>query len=213
MRWVFLTVAAVRFFVVPVTVLLPFYVTDHLRAPPEWFGFLVAGFGAGVIAGYLFAGLLKTEGRATSRLIAASLLGLSAFLGALGLVQHRWAALVLLTVAGVGNGLLSVKLVTILQLTTERDLRGRVFGLLRTVGDGLTPVALLLAGVVADLAGQDIASIYLACGVILVGVGLLAASSRPMRTYLESAARQPAADGAAARSTPESPPSGGAASS
>jgi DHA3 family macrolide efflux protein-like MFS transporter len=206
LRLLFGAVGAIRFFVVPVTILLPFYVADHLKVAPDWFGFLVAGFGAGVIIGYLLAGAVRTSGRATTALVLGCMVAMSLLLGSLGLITSPVAALAVLAAAGGMNGLLSVKVVSILQITTPTEMRGRVFGLLNTVGEGLTPAALLLAGVVADATGRKVSLIYAGCGAILALITLIVAMSRDLRDLISSgdetaappAAGQPAAAAAEA---------------
>ncbi|MDD5091236.1 MAG: MFS transporter, partial [Candidatus Wallbacteria bacterium] len=56
MRNMYLVAAVLNFFLVPVIVLLPFYVEDFLKAGTVWYGYLMAAFGAGSLIGYLFAG-------------------------------------------------------------------------------------------------------------------------------------------------------------
>jgi len=44
-----------------VIVLLPFYVEDTLGLASRWYGFLIAGVGAGAIVGYALAGVLNPQ--------------------------------------------------------------------------------------------------------------------------------------------------------
>lgn len=184
LRLLFFAVTAVRFFVVPFTVLLPFYVSDFLNAPPDWFGYLVAGFGVGVMIGYVLSGSLSVSGSVRSRSVLLSIVVMSACLGALGLTSEPFVALGLFVVAGVMNGFMSVQMITVLQVTTAQSMRGRVFGLARTVGEGLTPAAMLLSGIVADLAGRRIQAIYLGCGVILMVLAVVLGARPELRRFL-----------------------------
>ena len=60
--WALLLMSAgLKFFVAPFTVLLAFYVEGHLKASPDWYGFLVAGMGLGMIAGFVISGAVKLE--------------------------------------------------------------------------------------------------------------------------------------------------------
>jgi hypothetical protein len=73
---------------------------------------------------------------------------------------------------------------TILQITTPSEIRGRVFGLLGTIAAGLMPVGMGLAGVVADMTGNNIPAIFMACGAIVSIVTIIIAMGREFREYL-----------------------------
>jgi hypothetical protein len=53
-----------------------------------------------------------------------------------------------------------------------------------TVSGALTPLGMGLAGLAADLAGQDIARVYLACGAVQVLLAAAAGLSREFRRFL-----------------------------
>lgn len=176
MRLLFAVAALLKFFLVPFALLFPFYVESQLRAGAEWYGFLLAGSGLGAFVGYLAAGALRAGGAARSRLVTGSLLATALGLSGLGLAHSPWVALALVCGVGLLNGLINVNLMTILQLTTPVEMRGRVFGVLRTLTEGLVPVSLTLVGVMTDLVQRNVPLVYLSCGgalaLISVGVAL-----------------------------------------
>ena len=176
--------AVLTFFTVPITTLLPFYVEDHLRAQPDWYGFLLAGYGAGTLLGYLFAGVVRLSGTARSRWMVAFILLESAGYGLLGLVSHPAAALGLASAGGFVSGFIIVNITTLLQITTPSEMRGRVFGVLGTLSGSLAPIAMGLSGVVADLVGQNIPLIYIACGIIMTLLSFSVLVSRHVRRFL-----------------------------
>jgi hypothetical protein len=69
-------------------------------------------------------------------------------------------------------------------LTTPGEIRGRVFGLIGTFAGGLTPIGMGLAGVIADLTGQNIPLIFISCGVLSGLLTLMVAINRDFRAYL-----------------------------
>src|SRR6202035_3086107 len=69
-----LSAACFNLFVMPVFVLLPFFVRNYLRVGADWYGFLLAAISAGVIVGFLLAGLLRLEGRGRSRFVVGLML-------------------------------------------------------------------------------------------------------------------------------------------
>ena len=169
---------------VPIIVLFPFYVEDLLGKPSDWFGYLVAGFGAGALVGSACAGGIPLSGSAASRLVLASgiLYGLGPL--GLGLVRSPWAALAVIAFTGVMNGFMNVRIVSSLQRTTPSSLRGRVFGLMETLVFSLTPIAMGLAGVLADLTGKNVPAIFITCGLAISALALFLAASAPVRSFL-----------------------------
>ena len=174
----------IGYIVAPFTVLLAFYVEGHLKASPDWYGFLVAGMGMGMIAGFVVSGALKLSPRQNGRAIVVTIVGQSLAMTALALATTPSAALALFTLAGVMNGFTNVRFTTLLQLATAVEMRGRVFGLLRTVTEGLIPVATILAGIVADLTGRNIPLVYAGCGIALTCISLALAASPSCRAFL-----------------------------
>ena len=184
LRELLLISALLTFFTVPIIVLLPFYVEDFLGAQADWYGFLLAGYSVGSLVGYLLAGSLRLSGRARSRWMVTFIVLESAGYGLLGLVRDPKVALTLAFLGGATGGFISVNIMTILQLSTPGEIRGRVFGLLGTISSSLSPLAMGLAGVVADLLGQNIPLIYLACGVIMAALSLTLLVNQHVRDFL-----------------------------
>lgn len=182
-----------NFFVTAIVVLFPFYVEDVLAVRPDWYGYLVAGFGGGSAAGSLVAGTVALAGRTRCWLILTFSVGFAVAGGMLGVATSPWLALVLLTAAGAMNGFNLIHFLSLLQVTTPSSLRGRVLGLFETLSLSMTPLAAGLTGVVADLVGRDIPAIYVACGVALLLVAVALASSSDARAFLAYEGAEPSA--------------------
>jgi len=115
-------------------------------------GFLQAATGVGAVVGALVA--LALVGR--RRTAADFGLGLACFgapLIALAALPHTWAAIVALGLLGIGNSVVDVSAVTLIQRTASAATAGRVFGLVEAaavgglgVGSVLTPLLLHLVG-------------------------------------------------------------------
>jgi len=179
-----LAAAFLNFFLIPIIVLLPFYVEDTLSSTTDWYGFLLAGFGLGALIGFAGAGLLRPSPRARCWTMISSLVLMSLALGALGLVASTRSALILMFLAGTLNGYVNVNIMTTMQLMTPSEIRGRVFGLLGTVSGGLAPLAMGLTGVVADLLNQNIPLIYVICGGTTAVLSVLVSFGREFRSFL-----------------------------
>jgi MFS family permease len=104
--------------------------------------------------------------------------------GLFGLVRNPYLATGVGFVDGVFNGFFFVMFTSILQLSTPSDIRGRVFGILATLSGILTPVALGLAGVVADLIDKNIPVIYFTSGIIMTVIIVIVSFNADFRGYL-----------------------------
>lgn len=176
--------AFLSFFTTPIILLLPFFVEDFLKAGDQWYGFIMAVYGLGALVGYFIAAVVRLEKKNRSfALIGCMVLEASSY-GILGFVRIPLLALGLATIAGMVNGYIMVNITTILQVTTPSKIRGRVFGVLTTLVGSITPIAMSLSGIVADLVDQNIPLIYSVCSGTMVLIVLLAASMRDFRSYL-----------------------------
>jgi len=184
MRSMFFMAAVLNFFIMPIIVLLPFYVEDYLGVTPDWYGYLLAGFGFGALLGYGVAGSVKISGQARTRTVIISLISLNVFLASLSVVTSSFLALAVWGIIGAANGFVNINIITLLQISIPSELRGRIFGLLTTLTAGLTPIALGLGGVIGDLTGRNIPLIFGSCGIILIVLSVILALLRPFRRFL-----------------------------
>lgn len=176
--------AFLSFFSTPVTILLPIYVTETMKAKTDWFGFLLAAYGAGTLFGYVFAGLTRFSPRSRARMMIAFSILQAVGYGLLGLLYQPSQALVLALLGGFTSGFFTVNLTTILQVSTPGEIRGRVFGLLTTISASLAPISAGLSGVVADLLNKNIPLIYVCCGLIMVVLVVIISLNSQYRDFL-----------------------------
>jgi DHA3 family macrolide efflux protein-like MFS transporter len=168
----------------PVLILIPFFVTDVLKVPVDWVGFLSAGYGVGSLGGYLIAGSVKVSGARRSRVVVVLMLVEAVNYGLLGLMTHPVAALCVAFAEGALSGFVMVQIMTILQITTPSERRGRVFAVTGTISSSLAPLGMGLGGLVFDAIGQSIPVMYIGCSVLMVAMVTLLASRREFREYL-----------------------------
>ncbi len=183
-RSLVLVSAILTFFTVPVIVLLPFYVEDILKVSTDWYGFILAAFGIGSLAGYGLAGLIKISPKLRSHLMILFIILEACGYGLLGLVRNPGIAVLLALFGGLMSGFVTVNITTILQIRTEPEIRGRVFGLMGTIASSLGPLAMGLAGVLADLTQKNIPLIYVSSGLISMGLTLVIVSRGNFRSFL-----------------------------
>lgn len=179
-----LAAASYNFFLMPVSVLFPFYVQNYLHASAAWYGFLLAAVSGGALAGFALAGVLRLTGRRRGRfLIALLLLAPTPYL-AIAIATSRPIALALAALLGAFLGMVNVYTPTLVQAATPAEMRGRVMGFLATLAGALAPAGMAAGGVAGDLTGKNVTLIYTACGlaaIVAVGAQLL---RQPVRAFL-----------------------------
>jgi len=184
MRNLFFTATFLNFFLSPLLVLLPFYIDDHLQASADWYGYFLAAIGAGAMIGFALAGMIKLQGKMRTAVVSIALFLFSANYGLLGFVHNQYVAVAMAGLFGILSALINVNILTILQLTTPSNIRGRVFGVLSTITGGLMPIGLGLTGVIADWTDQNIPAILGVCGALTIFCTILVMFSGEYRKFL-----------------------------
>lgn len=176
--------SVVNFLGMPILVLFPFFVELYLEKDARWYGFLLAAIGAGSVAGFVLAGARPQVGEARRRWIAAAMVLAPLFFGILGFVTNAWAALGVAFLGGVALGVINVYLMSMVQMATPGEVRGRVLSVLMTLSGGLMPVGMVLGGVVGDLTNKNVPLVYGVCGglALLVACGVFV--RRDLREFL-----------------------------
>ncbi len=184
LRNLVLVSAILAFFGMPIIVLLAFFVEDTLKVSVDWYGFIMAAYGVGSMLGYVAAGAVRMSGRARGRLMIVLII-LEAFgYGMLGLATGPVMALIFAALGGVMGGFVTINITTLVQSQTPADIRGRVFGLLSTISAAISPLAMGLSGIIADLLDQNIRLVYVLCGLIMGVLVLLVSTSSSFRQYV-----------------------------
>jgi MFS transporter, DHA3 family, macrolide efflux protein len=186
MRAFLLLLAGFNFVVMPMFVLLPFFVTDVLRRDPSWYGFMLAGLSAGSLGGLSLAGVAKWTGSTRSGVLLFALALAGAVPGALAAVRAPVAAVALCFAFGAAAALINVFAVTIVQVITPGPMRGRVTSLQLAISMGAVPLGAGLGGILGDLTSRNIPLIYGLCGACALSFTLAASASPAFREFLSS---------------------------
>lgn len=184
MRAFVFTATGVNFLFMPVFVLLPFYVGDVLGRPADWYGFLLAALSLGSLAGLAVAGSLRVEGTTRARVLTGAFLGATGFIAVLGLVRRPLPALVVTFGIGVASSMVNVFVLTLVQLSTPPEKRGRVMGLVLALAGAASPVGMACGGVMADITGRHVPATLVTVGLLASGVVVLAATRPSFRDFL-----------------------------
>jgi MFS family permease len=158
-------------------VLVPLLASNTLDVGPQGFGFLSAGFGLGALLGALAS---ATAHGASWRLLAIGGGGFGVLSLLLAPVQHPLVAGGLLVAIGVCFTLFTANANALVQLRAPGHLRGRLIGLYLFAFVGLAPVGGLLAGLLADIGGTELAFGVAGATALATVVAASAARSRSL---------------------------------
>lgn len=179
--------AGLNFLSAPLIVLLvTFYVSDVLHALRDWSGYLSAGYGAGALVGMAVSGIreLKPSRRSVALLAGMAVQALG--FAVLPFLSVPWHALILACAGGAVSGFVGVHMMTILQITTPTEVRGRVFGILATVAGGLAPLGMGLGGIIFDAIGQSIVLMFSGAALLMGLIVVLLAADPAVRSFLRA---------------------------
>lgn len=184
MRSLLVTAAAVNFLAMPVIVLLPFFVSKTLQQGAEWYGFLLAAMGAGSLLGYVAVGAVGIPASRRPLTVVACFVAVSLSIALLAVVSKPIPALVLFAVLGMCTGGINILVVTLFQLASPRDKRGRIVSLVYTLSGAVSPLGMALGGMLGDATAMNLSVIYLGCGASMLVTIALAASHDSFRRFL-----------------------------
>jgi MFS family permease len=135
-------------------VTLPVLAKITLHGQGYVYGFLSAVFGAGALAGALFA---ASRQRASVRVLVAGAAVFTTATTVLAIGHNVWLAGVLLFLVGAGFTAWSANSNASIQLAAPDRLRGRIIGLYFYAFNGTGPIAGLFAGWLCSVGGTDLA--------------------------------------------------------
>ncbi len=177
--------------VVPIEVI---YAKKTLDAGDSGYGWLLAAWGAGMIAGgFLFAAAQRVR---IDAVLAAGTLAIGAAYLGLSAAPTLGAACAISVVGGLGNGVQWISVVHATQELTSQAMQARVLGLLEAIGAALPVVGFFAGGAITAAASPRTA--YTAAGIGVIAVLLLAVlrlrrAEWPRRDALAVAPEEPAA--------------------
>jgi MFS family permease len=163
-------IGLVSFMIMPISVLLPVFVTESFGGGAGELGQLTAAQGLGSLAGALYLASRRTVlglGRRIALAASAVGLGMIGFSWATGF----WTAVMALAVTGCGMMVQAAACNTILQTIVDEDKRGRVVSLHVMAFMGMAPLGSLTAGWLAGVIGPS-ATVRVGGAACIVG-GLL----------------------------------------
>jgi MFS family permease len=125
------------------------FVKQRLHTSPDFYGYLTATSGAGMLVGSICAGLLAKRIQARYMLVGSMIL-LGGFLVIYSLQTWFALALVFSFLLSFTNGGLEVGVAPLMMLNTPRHLMGRVMAVINTTSSGASLISIGLAGVLGS---------------------------------------------------------------
>lgn len=174
--------AGLSFFGRSYQALLPVFARDVLQAGVTGLGLLTAAPGVGTVAGALVLANLG-DGRGKGRLLMGTGLGLSGVLAAFAVSRLFLPSLVFLVLSGAASILASATINTLLQLSVEDRMRGRVMSMYTFTMLGMMPLGQMPLGAAAQAIGAPLAVAFSAAASAAVVV--TAAAWEPRLRRLE----------------------------
>lgn len=175
MTAVLVVFAGVNFLFMPVFVLLPLYVASVLGRGPDWYGYLLAGAGAGALGGAALAGVLLAKARPGARLLGGCVSGIACCVLALAATSTAWVAVAVCVAIGLLSSIVNVTVVTAFQSAVPAEMRGRVMALVVAVSTAAVPIGLGAGGIMGDLWRDSIALVFVGCAGALAALIAVAA--------------------------------------
>jgi MFS family permease len=167
LRLMLVVVTAVNFlFIGPVLIGIPVLADHYLPEGAVAFGLLVSSVAGGNLIGYILAAQLPRPGGKFIRiflLVAMAAFGIA--IGSLGFIRLTAVLFVIIFLLGLGNGYITILVLTWIQSRTPRAMLGRMMSMLMLTNTGLSPVSQAVSGAVIKWSFPGL--------FVLAGAGLL----------------------------------------
>lgn len=161
----------------PEEVLLPFLTRERIGEDPRLFGFLLAVYGAGGVAGSIVVSSLPLPRRYLTTMNLVWGISTLPFI-IVGITDQYWLLLASLFVVGFGFSYGNVIWGTLLQRRVPRHMLGRISSLDFFVSLALMPLSMAVAGPLAEVV--PIQTIFIAAGILPLVFGLIAIAAARM---------------------------------
>ena len=164
----FLLFAMLEFFVGPLFVIIPFYVSDVLVLDKSWYGYFMGTLTGGILLGNAMSILLRFSRSSTGKIVVFLLFIYSLSFGFLGFCSSVGLVVLDLLVMGFCVGFITVMVVSSIQRHTSNHIRGRVIGCLYTIASTLGAFSVGISGVIADLVSNNVRVIFYVFGALVL---------------------------------------------
>lgn len=188
LRMLLILITALNVLIVgPLVVGIPVLADARLAEGAAAFGIIMAAFSGGNLIGIIVAGMIHTY-RGTGVLTLLLVIIFGAGMIAMGFITTTWAGAAIMLFMGLGNGYLSIRLMTYLQVRTPADLLGRIMSLVLFANVGLAPLSQAAAGA---LSKASLTWLFVGVGLGMFGVAAWLVTQPALRTIDREMAEAP----------------------
>jgi MFS family permease len=149
----------------PISVGMAWLAANQFDGGPEVYGFILAAFGAGAVAGAVVAGSIGRVRELGWLTIAGSIV-IGIAVGLIALAESAPVVMGLALAIGLAVGFLNVRIVAWLQARTPDDMIGRVMSLVMIGGVALSPLSMAASGALVDLGAASL--LFAAAGILIL---------------------------------------------
>lgn len=179
LRPLLVLIAAMNVLIVgPLLVGVPVLANQRLAEGAAAFGVIMGAYAGGNLLGIVVAGMVRTT-CAMGWIVIAFVIFFGAGMITMALITATWAGAAIMATLGLGNGYLSIRLVTYLQHRTPPDLLGRIMSLIFFANVGLAPLSQALAGA---LSRYTVNGLFVGAGIAMLAVAAWLALQPFVRT-------------------------------
>ena len=148
------------------------------------YGAVMATMMVGQLLGMAFVSFAKIKPKDRPLVFFTSVVALIGCMIPVGLASNVYVMFPLALICGASIAIMTVLLYTLLQVTVQPENRGRVFGIMSTVFEGLTPFAMMASGGVSEAFGvrQTIVGAF-ACAAVVLCYAFI---NKPFKVFLKS---------------------------
>lgn len=171
---ILLMAVGINFLISPAFALLPLLVTKHFNAGALQYSWLESAIGIGIVAGGVGLGVW---GGFKKKVYTSGLgllgMGVGTLMVGIAPSSAYWIALAGMFVLGVMNPMTNGPLFALVQSRVDKEKQGRVMTLINSFSSGMVPLAMIIAGPLADRYGVQTWFVLGGIVCVLMAIGLV----------------------------------------
>jgi DHA3 family macrolide efflux protein-like MFS transporter len=170
--YVLLFAVAINFLISPAFTLLPLLVTKHFHGNAIQYGWIESAIGIGIVIGGLGLGAWGGfKKKIQTSMLGIAGMGIGALITGFAPGNLYWVGLVGVFFLGLMNPIANGPFFALIQAKVDPGVQGRVLTMTNSITSGLTPIALIVAGPLADRFG--IQTWFVLGGILCIVIAVL----------------------------------------
>lgn len=162
-----------NFLLIPLLILLPFYVTDYLWLSLDYYWYIMATFWLWSFLWYIIAWIKMFKWKVRMSLIMLAYVITSVWFALLWLVIELYAVFLIIFVLWLLQWIINVNVITIIQNNVEDKNRWKLFGFFETVAWSVYPLSVWVSWILFDLIGKNFTLMFVGIWVIVLFLSII----------------------------------------